>query len=186
MSDEPSPAPGMILIAPPMMEDPNFRRAVVFLCEYTETGSFGLILNRPLDAKLSDVLEGFDDASLRLRQGGPVQTDTLHFLHKLGDRVPGAIEVTDGVFWGGDFEMLKALITAGEASRQNVRFFLGYAGWSPTQLEAEIEQGGWILLPKAADVVFDDNPSELWRSSLRRLGGEYAVLANFPEDPRLN
>ena len=184
--DDSSPAPGMILIAPPMMEDPNFRRTVVFLCEHTDVGSFGLILNRPLDAHLNDVLEGVTDASLQLQQGGPVQTDTLHYLHALGDRVPGAIQVTDGVFWGGDFEVLRSLISNGEVASAAVRFFLGYAGWSPTQLEAEIEQGGWILLPNAGDIVFSDDPVELWRSSLRRMGGEYAVLANFPENPRLN
>lgn len=186
MSDDVSPAPGMVLIAPPVMEDPNFRRTVVFLCEHTEAGSFGLILNRPLDARLSDVLEGVSHASLQLQQGGPVQTDTLHFLHTLGERIPGAIQVTDRVFWGGDFEVLRAMIVAGEIEEVEVRFFLGYAGWSPAQLEAEIEQGGWILLPNSGQIVFSEDPAELWRASLRRLGGDYAVLANFPEDPRLN
>lgn len=186
MASELSPAPGILLVAPPNLEDPNFRRSVVFLCEHGEEGSFGLILNRPLGVHLADVMEGLDNASIPLQQGGPVQTDTLHFLHRIGDRVPDAIAVTDHILWGGNFEALKVLIGGANVSNADVRLFLGYAGWSPEQLEFEVEQGGWILSSLAEEVVFDVAPSELWRTTLRRMGGEYAVLANFPEDPRLN
>ena len=181
-----SPAPGMLLIAPPNLEDPNFRRSVVFLCEHSDEGSFGLILNRPLRVHLSDVMESIGGTSLPLQQGGPVQTDTLHFLHAFGDAVPDAIQVTDGIYWGGNFESLKALVDRSNEAPSQVRLFLGYAGWAPEQLEFEIEQGGWILSDLGGEVVFDAHPAELWRSTLRRMGGEYAVLANFPENPRLN
>lgn len=186
MSSERSPAAGMLLIAPPILEDPNFRRSVVLLCEHTPEGSFGLILNRPLAVRLADVMEGVGSSDFPLQQGGPVQTDTLHFLHSRGEDIPDAIPVTEGIYWGGDFEALRILIDTAEVSSSEVRLFLGYAGWSPDQLEFEIEQGGWILSELAESVVFDADPSDLWRRTLRRMGGEYAVLANYPEDPRLN
>lgn len=184
MPSDLKPKRGRLVVAPPILEDPNFRRTVVFLCEHTPEGSFGLILNRPLGVHLNDVMEG--GGSLPLQQGGPVQTDTLHFLHTCGDRIPDAIAVTDTISWGGNFEALKALVNQGAVTESEVRLFLGYAGWSPTQLESEVEQGGWIVMAPGEDLVFGGDTSTLWRRALRRMGGEYAVLANFPEDPRLN
>ncbi len=179
------PAPGVLLIAPPMMLDPNFRRSVVLLCEHGPDGSFGLILNRPLALKLSDVLDdlgGDDQVSL----GGPVQQDTLHFLHRHGDLVTDSIAVFDGVHWGGDFEAVKTLVQTHDATPQDLRFFLGYAGWSPGQLDEEIALGGWFLARADEVLIFADPPGALWRTVLRRMGGQYALLANFPDDPRLN
>lgn len=186
MPTEPAPKPGRLLIAPPVVQDVNFRRSVVLICEHDEDGSFGLILNRPLGIQLKEVLELIGDQQHPLLQGGPVQTDTLHFLHTYGNDVPGHIPVMDGVFWGGDFEVMKALIETGEISHLDVHFYLGYAGWGPGQLEHEIEEGGWFLAQGDARFIFGTEPNELWRTVLRSMGGDYAVLANFPDDPRLN
>ncbi|QXD16620.1 YqgE/AlgH family protein [Rhodocaloribacter litoris] len=183
---ESRPTTGTLLIAPPLMEDPNFRRTVVLLCEHGEEGSFGLILNRPLTLHLQDVLDDVLDYDTPLSLGGPVQPNTLHFLHRFGERIPGAVPVLEDVYWGGDFEALKHLLTGERVTGEALRFFLGYAGWSPGQLEEEIEQGGWFLSPASGDVVFAEVPERLWRAVLRRKGGEYAILANFPDDPRLN
>lgn len=180
---EPVPAPGVLLIAPPMLLDPNFRRTVVYLCEHGPDGSFGLILNRVLALELGEVVEDVV-SPMGVFLGGPVQPDTLHFLHRHGDRVEGAVEVSDGIYWGGHFEHVKMLVY--ETPPDDLRFFIGYAGWSPGQLEAEVEQGGWILRPAAAPLIFSEPPDRLWRTALRQMGGEYAVLANFPEDPRMN
>lgn len=181
-------APGTLLVAAPMMQDPNFRRAVILLCEHkVNEGSFGLVLNRPLDVKLGDVMEEFFAYDPQLRLGGPVQRDTLHFLHRHPDAVDGGMALSDGVQWGGDFEAVKALLQGGDVSEGDLRFFLGYAGWSPDQLADEVEEDAWILAPSAADLVFADVPDQqLWRAVLRRMGGEYAILANFPDDPRMN
>ena len=180
------PKPGVILVAPPMMHDPNFRRSVVLLCEHTPDGSFGLILNRPLGVQLAEVVRGIEGHEYPLGQGGPVQTDTLHFLHTCGELVPEAIPVGHGIFWGGDFEVMKLLIETGQTSATEARFFLGYSGWSAGQLLDEIDQGGWIMSNGDARAVFESDPGALWRRILRKMGGEYAILSNFPEDPRLN
>lgn len=179
------PAPGVLLVAPPMLADPNFRRTVVLLCEHGPEGSFGLILNRPLTLALSEVvaeLRGETKVSL----GGPVQQNTLHFLHRHQQAIADAIPVMNGVHWGGDFDDVKMLIQAEAATPSDLRFFLGYAGWSPGQLEEEIEQGGWFLTHAEDSLIFTNEPDGLWRTVMRRMGGEYALLSTFPDDPRLN
>ena len=179
-------APGSLLISAPMMEDPNFRRSVVLICEHNEKGSFGLTLNRPIDATLSDVLEGIYAFDPSLHLGGPVQRDTLHFVHRAGERIPGGIDLPGSVTWGGTFDAVQEMARAGDLSDDDIRFFLGYSGWSPGQLEDELDEEAWIVAPGGAHVLFEESPDELWRAVLRRLGGEYALLSTFPDDPRMN
>ncbi|MDX1740677.1 MAG: YqgE/AlgH family protein [Rhodothermales bacterium] len=179
-----SPGPGSLLIAPPNVIDPNFFRAVVLLCEHSTSGSFGLILNRPIDVEIDIMsvdLAGYDG---ELCYGGPVQPDTLHFLHRLD--IPDAEPVVEGVFWGGDYDALKELHAHQALTRDTLRLYLGYSGWGAGQLHDEIQAGGWIIAEADGAAVFEDSPKELWRKRLRGLGGEFAVLANFPIDPRLN
>ena len=183
---EPVLEAGTLLVAPPTLQDPNFRRSVVLLCDHSPEGTFGLLLNRMLELKLSEVLDDLLAGDAPLALGGPVQPNTLHFVHCLGAEVPRAVEVADGIFWGGDFDVVKALVRSGAVKEGTLRFFLGYAGWSPGQLEAEMEQSGWIVVPPSGAFVFPDDPSNLWRSVMRRLGGEYALLSNFPDNPRMN
>ena len=132
------------------------------------------------------MLDGLSLYQEPLGLGGPVQPDTLHYLHRHADVVSDAIEVVPGVFWGGDFEHVRALTQDGTTSSLDLRFFLGYSGWSPGQLDDEVAAGGWILADADADAVFPSDAAGLWRTVLRRMGGEYAILANFPDDPRLN
>lgn len=179
--------PGTLLISAPMMQDPNFRRTVVLLCEHqAEEGTFGLTLNRPLDVQLGEVLDEFVAYDPPLYLGGPVQRDTLHYLHTRPDEIPGGLSLPGNVSWGGNFEIVQQIAKQGTASSENLRFFLGYAGWGPGQLKAELDEDAWLLAPGAADLIFDTDPDQLWRTVLRRMGGEYAVLANFPDDPRMN
>lgn len=177
--------PGTLLIAPPMLQDPNFRRTVVLLCEHGPEGSFGLILNRPLDLQLNEVMEGYLPYDDQVCLGGPVQRNTLHFVHRM-EAVHEGVQLPNGVQWGGRFETIKSALQQETVTAQELRFFIGYAGWSPGQLEDELEADGWILSTATPDLVFTDEPEELWRTALRQMGGEYAILANFPEDPRMN
>ena len=179
-------SPGTLLISAPMMQDPNFRRTVVLICEHQPgEGTFGLTLNRELDVQLGDVLEDFVAYNPPLYLGGPVQRETLHYLHTRED-IPEGVPLPGNVIWGGNFETVQQVVKEGRASEDDLRFFLGYAGWGPGQLEAELDDDAWIPAPNAADLIFDTEPEQLWRTILRRLGGEYAVLANFPDDPRMN
>ena len=180
-------SPGTLLISAPMMQDPNFRRTVVLLCEHEPgEGTFGLTLNRELDVQLGDVLEDFAAYNPPLYLGGPVQRETLHYLHTRSNDIPGGVDLPGDVTWGGNFETVQQIVKGGDASFDDLRFFLGYAGWGPGQLEAELDDAAWITAPGATDLIFDTEPDALWRTVLRRMGGEYAVLANFPDAPRMN
>ena len=181
-----TPETGTLLIAPPMLEDPNFRRSVVLLCEHDVEGSMGLILNRPLDMRLGEILDELISSDEPIALGGPVQTNTLHYIHRLGDDIPGSVTISDNLAWGGDFEVVKAMLQRGEIDPNILRFFVGYAGWSPGQLEEELDADGWIVSPSDEALIFSEEPQHLWRDILRRMGGEYALLANFPDNPRLN
>ena len=177
---------GILLISPPVQVDFIFRRAVILLCEHSETGSFGLILNRSLALVMEQLFEDLPGFAEEVGCGGPVQPETLHFIHRTPETIPDGIEILPGVFWGGDFEKVKAGINEESIDPNDIRFFLGYAGWSAGQLAEEVERGGWILANSDEDTVFDTAEGAIWRQSLKQLGGSYAILANYPEHPSLN
>lgn len=179
------PSKGSLLLAEPFMLDPNFKRTVVFLCEKQKSGSVGFILNRPMPLKLSEAVEDIYNFDAQLYFGGPVQTDTLHFIHNV-PQLESCIKIIDGLYWGGNFDALKTMINAGEVKPENFRFFLGYSGWDMSQLENEMKENSWILCPAKASYVFNQKPDNLWKQVLKDLGGDYAMMVNFPEDPSLN
>lgn len=179
--------PGVILIAHPWLPDPNFQRTVVLVCEHDPTeGTFGLVLSRKLDNKVGEIVESLSDSDHDLFVGGPVQPDTLHYLHSQGEVVDSAIQIQDQLFWGGDFNLIQALVLAGEVTSNGIRFFAGYSGWAPEQLDEEIEEGSWILTTAPANVILETEADKLWRTLLRRMGGAFVFLSNFPTDPSNN
>jgi len=181
--------PGTLLISQPFLGDPNFERSVVLLCRHRpHEGAFGLVLTRPTPLLLGDVLAlpptaDHPVARLPLFTGGPVQPDTLHFVHQRAG-LPGARALGQGVFWGGDFDQFLAGLAADAGPA--VRLFVGYSGWSAEQLEEEIGRGSWIRQPASAGKVFTLASDAFWRTILREKGGRYRALANYPLDPRLN
>ena len=177
---------GNILLSEPFLEDPNFRRTVIFLCEHHKEGTIGFILNKPLDIKISEAMPDLKGFNARLFFGGPVQTDTMHFLHNLGDLIDDSVEITKGVYWGGNFEMVKELIAKNAVKPSNFRFFLGYAGWGKKQLFNEIRHKSWFVEKGKYDYVFKNSPKNLWKKILKEMGGDYEIVSNFPEDPSLN
>lgn len=181
------PPKGSLLIAEPFMWDPNFKRTVSIVCENdAENGTFGFVLNRPLEMKLHEAIVGIKKFNAPLFYGGPVELDTLHFLHNIGNTLEGTVEICDGLFWGGNFEQLKNLINKGFAKPENFRFFLGYSGWEPEQLSKELEESSWIVHPVNASHIFKSKSDELWKIVLQEKGGEYAQMINYPEDPSYN
>jgi putative transcriptional regulator len=179
------PAKGLLLLAEPFMADPNFKRSVVFLCENQKSGSVGFILNRPMPLKLSEAVEDIYNFDATLYFGGPVQTDTLHFIHNV-PQLDGCIRIIDGLYWGGNFDVLKEMINSGKVKPENFRFFLGYSGWDMSQLDTELAERSWIIHPATANHIFKTKPDKLWKEVLKEMGGEYAMMVNFPEDPSLN
>lgn len=180
------PARGRLLVSGPYLSDPYFRRTVVLLCEHNTEGSFGFVLNRPMEMSVNDLMENMPPLTSKVGIGGPVQSDNLYYLHTLGPHVEGSVEVVDGVFMGGDHAQLRSILTTDPGLAKHVRFFVGYSGWGEGQLDKELEDRSW-LVSKAdkARVMNADGPG-LWADTLRAMGREFAPLANFPEDPSLN
>lgn len=176
---------GQLLLSEPFMDDPNFKRSVVLLCEHKAEGSLGFIINKGLNMTLGEALPDLNSFDSQLYFGGPVETDTLHFLHRLGDKLEGAVPVAPNLWWGGDFEMLSVLIQAGQVEPDEVRFYLGYAGWSPGQLTSEMQENSWYLHPGTTEYVFHED-EQLWRHILVAKGGKYRLIGNYPEDPLYN
>ncbi len=181
------PERGDLLISEPFLPDPNFERSVVYLCEHDENGSFGFVLNHQSEVKLQDVLEEIESAEAPIFIGGPVERNTLHFLHRSEELNQGAKEIKNGVLWGVNFEDLLSRINMHTLDFEDIKFFVGYSGWSPGQLEEEINANSWIIYKSAsAQQVFDVNSKDLWKHVLNELGGKYKVMSNYPSDPRLN
>jgi len=182
-----SPAHGKFLLAEPFLEDPYFKRSVIYLVEHNDKGSIGFILNKPIDLKINNALVGFPDYKESLYLGGPVQRDQLYFLHRLGSHIENSIEIADGIYWGGDFDAVKEMIENKVIKPDEIRFFVGYSGWTTSQLEEEIKSKSWIVAPAKSEEVFNLDTKHLWSSVMKGLGGkEFAIMSNFPEDPNLN
>ena len=179
------PARGTMLIAEPFMQDKYFKRAVVLLAEHNEEGTVGFILNRPLEVKLCDVMSGMGNSAMPLFLGGPVQKDNLFFVHTLGDLIEDSLPVTEGIWWSGNFEMVKEMVKRNEMKEEQIRFFVGYSGWSPGQLEEELKTNSWIVTAaKAKHILLPHD--KVWGTILKSMGKNYAEIANYPEDPSLN
>lgn len=181
-----TPGPGVLLIADPFLKDPNFMRTVVFLCEHQDEGSFGFVLNRNYDYTLDELVNGLDDLKLPVFYGGPVQMDTIHFLHQYPEKIPGGYEIAEGVFWGGDFDIAIQMIRKGEINLQRIRFYIGYSGWGTGQLNDELKEKSWLTVKATRKIIFHKETEEIWKESLKLLGGDYEMMINFPIDPQLN
>jgi len=177
---------GSILLSEPYLQDPFFKRTVILLCEHNDEGSVGFILNKKTDLNLNDVLNGFEDFNPTIYFGGPVDTDTLHYVHRLGHLIPGSKEIMDGIYWGGDFEALKLLINTKRITENDVRFFIGYSGWDYLQLNQEYVAGNWIMSTADEELIFKNSAKTLWSSSLKALGDTFSVIATLPDEPFMN
>src|SRR4030095_6941334 len=180
------PAPGILLIADPFLKDPNFLRTVVFLCEHKEEGSFGFVLNRQFENTLDELIPELEGHKLPVYYGGPVQPDTIHFLHQYPNEIPGGQQVLNGVYWGGDFDAVVSLIQNDKVDADEIRFFIGYSGWSDGQLTTEMNEKTWLTVKATRKLVFQRNYEDTWKDSLKQLGGDYEMMVNFPIDPQLN
>lgn len=179
-------SPGILLIADPFLKDPNFARTVVLLCEHQDQGSFGFIVNRPFEQKLDELIPDVLIPNIPVFLGGPVQMDTVHFIHQLPDLITGGAEVSPGLYWGGDFAAAIQLVNSNSDEARKIKFFIGYSGWSEGQLQGELDDKSWILSAITPALLFSSEGQEIWKQSLRNMGHSFAMMANFPIDPTLN
>ncbi|MDB5256300.1 MAG: hypothetical protein JWM14_995 [Chitinophagaceae bacterium] len=180
---------GTILISEPYLEDPNFDRTVVLLCDYNkEEGAIGFILNKKTELFLNDLVEGLQiQYRFSVYFGGPVATDTLFFVYRRKNAIiTGSIEISNSFYWGGDFDEFKEHLNFGSLEPQDIKIFLGYSGWSVGQLEDELKSKAWYTYDMDSDLVIESDPDTLWKEVLRRKGGKYKMISNYPIDPKLN
>lgn len=180
------PNTGNLIVAEPFLKDRNFMRSVVLLCSHSEEGSLGLILNKKLDVTLNDLLTEMEDFPLEVYQGGPVQMDTVHYIHQYPNLFTDCQMLIDNVCWGGNFEKLTQYLKSGAIDPKMIKFFLGYSGWDKGQLESEFEESSWATATATRKLIFDTQPKDLWKNTMISMGGDYEKMVNYPTDPQLN
>ena len=178
---------GHLLIAEPsIIGDLSFNRSVVLLADHNSEGSVGFIMNKPLKYSLQDLLPEIK-SKFKIYNGGPVEQDNLYFIHNVPELIPNSIEISSGIFWGGDFELTKKLINQKIIKKRNIRFFLGYTGWDAEQLLEEMHANSWILSENIyKKSILEKASIDFWKEKIRELGGDYLIWSNAPENPTLN
>jgi putative transcriptional regulator len=179
------PASGAILISEPFSNDAYFKRSVVLLTLNDDEGSVGFILNKNVDIPLIDIFGEDIKLDVSVSIGGPVSIDRIDYLHTLGNKIPESKHVIGDIYWGGNFDVVMKLMRMNVIKNDQIRFFLGYSGWSKGQLKNEIDNKYWLVsnADKKTIMPKDDN---YWRNTLMRMGKNYTAWLNVPEDPQLN
>lgn len=178
---------GDILIAQPFMDDGNFKRSVIGIADHGKEGSVGFILNRPIKVQLTEILDTVSsDEDFKFFFGGPVAKDTIHYVHNVGDLLEDSIPIKNGMYWGGNFEKLIILVNNGVITPKNIRFYVGYSGWSYGQLEDELKSNSWIISEWFANYTFKTKAKDLWSQALGHKGDSYSVIANIPRSSNNN
>lgn len=183
------PKAGHLLLAEPMMSDPNFSRTAVLIIEHeADEGQLGLVLNRELDIPVDVLLDGWlAKDKMNLFNGGPVEIDQLLFLHRLGDVIDDCYQVMPGLWTGGNMDQLHDYLASGGETEGVIRIFVGYSGWIKGQLTAEILQNSWGVNtnPDVRDLLRGSG-EEYWRREVGRLGPDYRSWLSIPQHPSLN
>lgn len=178
---------GRLLVATPLLRDPNFDRAVVLVLSHDDDGALGVVVNRPTTVPVTDILPGWQPVVTApdvVFQGGPVSLDSALGLVAMVDGAePLGVRRVSGRVGVVDLDTPPEVVQPGVVA---MRVFAGYAGWSPEQLENEIAEGSWYVVEAEIGDAFSDEADELWRSVLRRQEGPLALMATFPADPSLN
>ena len=178
---------GSFLIASPDMDAGVYFRAVLLICEHSAGGSFGLIINKPLEIELPEEIinvKEFVNPNVQIRAGGPIQPNQMMLLHSSDQITDQTLTICEGVYLGGDMQFLQESVANPDGPA--VRLCFGYSGWGAGQLEREFLRGGWFLHPASAKHVFKTPPEKVWQTILREMGGKYATLSMIPEDLSLN
>jgi putative transcriptional regulator len=182
--------PGSVIAAAPDMLDPNFMHTVVLMIQHTAEGAYGLVINRPASVTVDKLMPDhpvLGREKFPIFAGGPVGLDTLQFVHRVGDEVPGGLDLGDGLFLGGQLEALSEfLVRSGSSASRDVRMIVGYSGWGGGQLDRELATGSWLPAALKSEWIFQSDPQQTWRLVLRSLGREAAGLEDLPPDVSWN
>lgn len=181
------PQVGSVLISDPFLDEDYFRRSVILLCEYNEGGTFGFVLNNYLDVDLHEIDDTFPDIKARISVGGPVETQSLFFIHTFGKRISGSIAINSELSFGGDYEEIREILESEKSVKNNIRFFLGYSGWGKDQLKAELNENSWIVANNIkSSEILDSSNDHFWNYCLEKQGERFKTISRFPMNPNDN
>ena len=181
-----NPDKGRLLISEPFMGDTYFGRAVVLMAEHNDEGSFGVVLNKAITASFNDVIADFPPFDAPIYIGGPVDTNSTFYLHTMGDQIEDSNNIGNGLYWGGDIEMIKEMILLKKLDSTSIRFFIGYSGWSPDQLNSELKMNSWLVHKKVNESILNYPTDNMWSALLKSMGPQYEYWTKFPKDPIMN
>lgn len=177
---------GKCLISEPFSPDSYFGRSVVLITEHNQhDGTLGYILNKPIDVPFNDLIPDFPAFDGKCYIGGPVNPETLHFLHTRPDIITDSTHITGKIYWGGNFNVLKDNIEQNLIKPHEIKFYLGYSGWAPEQLKTEIESNFWVVANIKPVKIMKANENT-WKELLTELGDSYTLWANAPMNPGFN
>ena len=178
---------GHLLIAEPsIIGDMSFNRSIIIIADHNSEGSIGFILNKPLEFTLQDLIPEIE-IPYKVYNGGPVEQDNLFYIHKIPELIPNSIEISQGLYWGGNFEKVTELIQQNKLNNSDIRFFLGYSGWETNQLTSELLANTWILSENIHNKsIIEKVNTNYWKEKMLELGGDYSIWSNAPENPSYN
>lgn len=181
------PKKGSLLISDPFTNDNFFQRSVILLCEHNEDGSFGFVLNNFIDLDIHAITPDFPEVDNKLSIGGPVDTNSLYFIHTFGELIEDSQKANEHIYFGGNYEQLLSILKTNRYNGNTVRFFIGYSGWSAGQLQSELDAHTWIVVNDYDPFeIFHYEDDDLWKTILSNQGAKYKVMANFPLNPSNN
>ena len=178
---------GLLLIAEPsIIGNISFNRSIILIADHDSKGSIGFILNKPLNLTLQHLFPKIK-TPFEVYNGGPVEQDNLYYIHKKPELIPNSIEISEGLYWGGNFQKVTELIKNNKLNPFDIRFFLGYSGWENNQLNYELSSNTWILSKNIYDnQIIEKVNNSFWKEQMLELGGDYSIWSNAPENPSYN
>ena len=181
-----NPAIGDVLISEPFMNDFYFRRSVILLIDHNEEGSLGVIFNKRLTIPFNEIVQGFPEFKADVYLGGPVETDRIFFIHTIGEMIPDSHLISNGLYWSGNINALKAMIKMDFIKPHEVRFYVGYAGWDGGQLRNELKANTWLVGRFTSKELLSTMPGKMWSGLVNKMGKRYMLWDKFPVNPSEN
>ncbi len=186
VNDDPSKVhEGSILISEPLGRDMFFKKSVVLIVEHNRNGTVGFVLNKPFFLPMKDIFSKLPDIPDNISLGGPVEPNTLHFIHTLGNKFGDSKKLQSNLHWGGDFEQMHMSIKSGLVDLRQIKFFVGYSGWAPGQLNEELKRSQWVISDLSTDKIIN-SPRNLWDECIESLGQRFKPWLHVPEEPAMN
>jgi putative transcriptional regulator len=178
---------GCVLLSDPFTQDPYFSRSAILLCRHNKKETFGFVLTNYIELDLHKLAENMPEIITKISFGGPVEKDNLFYIHTFGKEIEGAEKIMDTLYFGGDYEMLFALIKAEPKRINEVRFFIGYAGWDFEQLNNEMKDHSWIAVTNISEKeILSTSSDHFWKDCMTKQGSKFEMISNFPLNPNEN